>query len=123
MESGAAEGGVIFAITCSMLWKQRNSFVFQQQIGSVEHIVNAVICMAANICEIYKKQGRISATCKDQVKWSPPSPGWTKINSDGAASREEDWAAAAGVLCNSDGEWVAGYQRFVGSGSALDSKL
>lgn len=114
------KSSVVFVVACWFLWKQRNSFVFQQQTDTTHNIVNAVICFAANSYAVSNKQGQLSSNCKGA--WSP-DPGWTKINSDGAADREGEWAATGGVLRNSDGEWLAGYQRFLGIGSALDSKL
>lgn len=61
--------------------------------------------------------------CKGDMKWIPSDPRWTEINTDGAADIEGKWAAAVGVLRDSDGRWLVGFQRFLGRGSGRDSEL
>lgn len=79
--------------------------------------------MIASLMDGCRKQNRNKVVTGREGFWEPPVVGWIKINFYGVASREEDWAAAAGVLRNAEGEWVAGYQRFVGKGSALSAEL
>lgn len=55
MRISGAEVAIIFAVTCWLLWKQRNLFVFQQQLGSIEDIVKVAECMAVNIFEIKRR--------------------------------------------------------------------
>lgn len=59
----------------------------------------------------------------DSIKWNIPNSGWIKINSDGAASRDDAWSMVGGVLRNSTGNWVEGYQRYVGRGSTMNVEL
>lgn len=56
-------------------------------------------------------------------KWISSNRGWIKINADGATSKDTTWAAAVGVLRDSNGRWITGFQRHVGSGTTLSSEL
>ncbi|MBA0780279.1 hypothetical protein Gotri_004397, partial [Gossypium trilobum] len=56
-------------------------------------------------------------------RWCPPSHGWIKINTDGVVSRDGNWLAIGGVLRNSFGNWIEGFQRFDGRGSTVVTKL
>uniref|UniRef100_M8D6Y8 RNase H type-1 domain-containing protein n=1 Tax=Aegilops tauschii TaxID=37682 RepID=M8D6Y8_AEGTA len=45
-----------------------------------------------------KKHAPRSATRKDELTWSPPPEGWTKLNTDGAY-QAADRSAGAGMFC------------------------
>lgn len=79
--------------------------------------------MVANFGDASVKRLPNAAAKGNSNRWCPPSPGWFKINSDGAASLDENWSAAVGVVRDSKGQWDVGYQKFVGRGSALNSEL
>lgn len=68
-----------------------------------------------NICEAKYR--------RELVKWRPPNIGWIKVNSDGASSKNGDWSAIGGVLRDATGNWIEGYQRYVGRGSTLNAEL
>lgn len=57
------------------------------------------------------------------MAWFPPEHGWIKVNTDGATGKAEVWNAAGGVLRDSNGSWIAGFQKFMGCGTALNSEL
>lgn len=91
--------------------------VFNRKLGAAAGVVHTAECMWSGLQHAHNGQGHLKAVIVSDVRWKPPRPGCIKINSDGAASREEDWAAAAGVIRDSEGDWVADFQRFVGIGS------
>ncbi|KAF7824259.1 reverse transcriptase [Senna tora] len=45
------------------------------------------------------------------VKWTAPSEGWWKLNTDGACARNPSKMAAAGVFRDSNGNWIQGGRR------------
>lgn len=53
----------------------------------------------------------------------PPANGWVKVKANGAADRGDKWSAAAGMLRDSNGQWIVRYQRYLGKGSTLNSEL
>lgn len=48
------ESQILFVVVCWLIWKDRNNFVFNNLLGSVENTVRAVDCFAAHIIESYK---------------------------------------------------------------------
>lgn len=51
------------------------------------------------------------------VVWDYPEEGWVKINSDGARWEGCGKAASGGVIRSSEGHWIRGYSRNIGSSS------
>ncbi|KAH1057728.1 hypothetical protein J1N35_035793 [Gossypium stocksii] len=91
---------------CWMLWKNRNKYVFQHEIGRVEDTIRAAECFASNICEINCNRNAFGNLRLGMAKWRPPSPGWIKINTNGAANIDGNWLATGGVLRDFSGNWV-----------------
>ena len=54
------------------------------------------------------------------VCWQPPDEGWIKLNVDGACDLNSKSMAAGGILRDHLGNWISGFQKFLGSG---DSRL
>lgn len=79
--------------------------------------------MAKNVWDGYCKRQPEKPSNIARSSWCPPEPGWLKFNTDGAAGLSADWAAAGGVLRDSCGRWIVGFQHFVGRGSALTAEL
>lgn len=44
---------------------------------------------------------------------SPPT-GWVKLNADGAVAATNAWAAAGRILRDESGNWLLGYNRYMG---------
>lgn len=107
----------IFVVACWRLWKTRNEFVFQQKMVEVERTLSAIECYANFGQKVPKSRG------KELVKWRSPSFGLVKINSDGVASKSEDWLAIRGIFKDSNGNWIERFQRYVERDSALNAEL
>lgn len=85
--------------------------------------MKATACMAATIYAVKNSQSSSTLVSLDRNSWQPPTPRWIKINSNGATRKDAEWIAAAGVLLDSNGQWIAGYQRSIGRGTTLLWKL
>ncbi|KAK4258121.1 hypothetical protein QN277_007613 [Acacia crassicarpa] len=57
------------------------------------------------------------------MRWVAPGSGWVKLNVDGASRGEGNLAGCGGLLRGSDGEWIAGFARKLGSCSANKAEL
>lgn len=61
----------------------------------------------------------INPNCKTltqiKVKWYPPEPGWGSLNCDGALKTSSATAVCGGVFRDSNGRWIIGYARKMGS--------
>lgn len=79
--------------------------------------------MARNIWDACYKNAHSQDHQKKKVEWCPPEQGWIKVNTDGAVGKNEEWSAAGKVLRYSNGNWITGFQRYVGRRSSLNSEL
>nr|POE70900.1 putative ribonuclease h protein [Quercus suber] len=58
-----------------------------------------------------------------QVKWTKPSTGWVKLNTDGTMYGNPIKVSGGGVLRSSYGDWLAGFARKLGSTSSTMAEL
>lgn len=112
-----------FGVLCWMLWKHGNESVFSQKSRTVEDLIPAAVCFATNVSTKYRGVKCSGIRTVDKIKWKAPNPGWVKVISDGATCMEGGRSSVSGVLRDSHGNWIAGYQRYVGRGSPLNSEL
>jgi len=54
-----------------------------------------------------------------QISWKKPLTGWMKLNTDGAAFGNPIQVGGGGVLRDSNGDWVVGFIRKLGSMSSV----
>ncbi|KAH1115517.1 hypothetical protein J1N35_008895 [Gossypium stocksii] len=78
-----------------------------------------LVCMASFISSSRVERRFIQIA----IKWKAPCHSWVKVNSDGATAESGNWSAAGGILRDSHGNWLAGFCRFIGRGSALTIEL
>ena len=76
---------MIFGVACWFLWQRRNKKVFD---GNYVHMGNPSMAIVRYTELIYKSgfMARKFKVCKEEklVRWSPPTPRWVKLNTDGA---------------------------------------
>ena len=53
-----------------------------------------------------------------QIRWEKPASNWSKLNSDGSFVHNIGIASGGGLIRNSDGDWIMGYARNIGSTSS-----
>ncbi|KAL3533489.1 hypothetical protein ACH5RR_007010 [Cinchona calisaya] len=57
------------------------------------------------------------------IGWSPPPPGWFKLNLDGSSLGSPGLLGAGGLIHNHFGEWVVGYAWKLGLANSLAAEL
>jgi len=57
------------------------------------------------------------------VGWNRPPEGWIKLNSDGTCKGNNDVSGCGGLFRNSDGRWIKGYMKKIGSCDALHAEM
>jgi len=57
------------------------------------------------------------------VGWTRPGEGWIKLNCDGSYKDTLGLAGCGGLLRNSDGRWLKGYCRKIGTCDALTAEM
>ncbi|KAE8674618.1 hypothetical protein F3Y22_tig00111743pilonHSYRG00079 [Hibiscus syriacus] len=55
--------------------------------------------------------------------WSPPPRGWMSLNTDGAVVTLDGGGSIGGVIHNSNGEWITGFTKNIGTTSILHAEL
>jgi hypothetical protein len=56
------------------------------------------------------------------ISWKPRPEGWVRLNMDGSC-KEGNRAGCGGLVRGSEGEWLGGLSKFVGSCSACIAEL
>ncbi|KAA3472034.1 non-LTR retrotransposon transposase [Gossypium australe] len=104
------EWNVLFAISIWWLWKWRNETIFQGKdppCNTPTHIFEQATFIKDSLTSLFTT-GQQATRHERLVSWKPPPPGWTLINTDGAARGDPGHAAAAACLRDNAGNWIAG---------------
>ncbi|MBA0813329.1 hypothetical protein Gohar_027190 [Gossypium harknessii] len=56
----------------------------------------------------------LACSSKTEQRWQCPDSSWVKINIDGSVSKNNTKVAIGGVVRNSDGEWLMGFNMVTG---------
>ncbi|KAK5771280.1 hypothetical protein PVK06_047470 [Gossypium arboreum] len=102
------------------LWKNRNLSIFQMKSWSSNEIIKVSMCWAKHA---YPDSKNESSDYTVSPHKEPTSKDWIYLNVDGAISRTSERAAIGGVIRDSKGNWIMGYNRFLGNCSIFDAKL
>uniref|UniRef100_A0A2N9IFC0 CCHC-type domain-containing protein n=1 Tax=Fagus sylvatica TaxID=28930 RepID=A0A2N9IFC0_FAGSY len=57
------------------------------------------------------------------IRWEKPSPGWVKLNTDGSSLVNLGIAGSGGLIRNSDGDWIMGFVRNIGTTGSVGSRV
>ncbi|MBA0872692.1 hypothetical protein Goshw_018760, partial [Gossypium schwendimanii] len=85
-----------------------------------DEIVSRAKCFVSNIRESLIRSGSLGVNQGIKVKWHPPSSGWVKINVDGSSNMNGHYLMVGGVVRDSTGNWLEGFKKYIGRGSALN---
>lgn len=118
---------VAFPFVIWFIWKRRNLWVFSREnVKSTECLHKA----SSAISEFSSITLKASLSSTNQtpnqnpvMQWSPPPPGFTKLNMDAAWKQESLLAGLAGVARNSQGQWIMGFKSKAMADSSLMAEL
>ncbi|CAL1355372.1 unnamed protein product [Linum trigynum] len=117
----------VFAILCWQLWRNRNLWVFEEQLASAEQLIHAAKLLSNQAKEAFEVGRSIvqgdSASETRLICWQRPPPGWVCVNSDGSVVLAQGSSAAGGVIRDSDGRFVIAYAVNLGGGSVTSAEL
>lgn len=119
---GRDQWSVFFSFAIWLIWKRRNQMVFtgrRQHPNLVFDIVNKTMefIYCASSPRNLTRSGVI--TCR----WERPPKGWMKLNTDGCAAGSPGLAGCGGVVRDSNGEWVSGFSRLIGTTNSFVAEL
>lgn len=68
-----------------------------------------------------ERESNLSKIRTLNVKWYKPSPGWYKLNTNGAYEGNLLYCSFCGVLRNYNGDWIVGFSKCAYTGSATQT--
>uniref|UniRef100_A0A2N9IB19 Uncharacterized protein n=1 Tax=Fagus sylvatica TaxID=28930 RepID=A0A2N9IB19_FAGSY len=113
---------IFFLFSIWNLWIQRNKVIFQHtnpnpRLASyVEKLVMEFVC-----CIQIPLVSRSPILMP--IRWEKPSPGWVKLNTDGSSLVNLGIAGSGGLIRNSDGDWIMGFVRNIGTTGSVAAEL
>lgn len=112
--------GTLFMVTCWIIWRARNSEIFNDSKWELWHSMNQI----SSLIEIIQRTlvTSVKVHVSKEVKWSPPENIY-KINVDGSSIGNPGKSGFGGLIRNMLGEWLCGYSGFCGVTSCLNAEL
>ncbi|MCI02556.1 ribonuclease H protein, partial [Trifolium medium] len=113
-----------WATACHSLWMWRNKEMhdddFVRPVHAIQYVTNTVenYCQAKRATEVLGCREYVST----QIGWIPPTGDFVKLNTDGAW-KHHNIAGCGGIIRGSQGEWLGGFAKGVGSYSAFVAEL
>lgn len=113
--------GTCFIYLMWNIWLARNKKIFNHETIFPLQVANRAIKQAAEF--FFIGNGTHMAVAKTInpvfISWTPPQEEWFKLNIDGACDSRSKFIAVGGVIRNCFGNWVIGFNQFVGVGHRL----
>ncbi|XP_016684024.1 uncharacterized protein [Gossypium hirsutum] len=110
----------LFGLIAWRLWKNRNLFIFQHISWTASEVVKVSSCWGRNynyyVGDHFKsKQGSSLIVNSDD--------NWVFLSTDRAVARDSGYAATGGVARDRDGNWIVGFNRFLGVCSPFEAEI
>ncbi|CAJ2627891.1 unnamed protein product [Trifolium pratense] len=124
---GASKDGwqTTFMTTCWLLWTWRNKSIFEDNFQRPHDPIRVIQkysmdidhCTFRRVLQIPQRNETI------YIGWKKPPEGWIKLNSDGACKGNNDISGCGGLFRNSDGRWIKGYAKKIGSCDSFHAEM
>ena len=111
--------------TCWYLWTWQNKSIFEADFGRPSNPTLVTHRFIKNIEDItldpaYK---RLQKKETIYIGWKRHQMGWVKLNTDGAWKGVGTLARCGDLLRDSDGRWIKGYTKKIGSCDVFHAEL
>ncbi|KAK2382454.1 TMV resistance protein N [Trifolium repens] len=116
--------GNVWAIDCHVLWLWRNRECHGDTRVRPTQLWQTILNMVQQYQQADTNNIALLAHHKVEVPigWNRPEGDWIKLNTDGA-SRRNNSAGCGGLLRNSNGQWLGGFSRHLGTCNAYIAEL
>ncbi|GMI85510.1 hypothetical protein like AT4G29090 [Hibiscus trionum] len=118
---------VLFAVVCWKLWSRRNSRLFDCEWVEKVDFVDEARRFTQLILDCREERSRVVLNPVQSegvvMHWSPPEPGWVKVNVDAARNITNGLATIGGAIRGDQGEWLVGFNRFLGRCDIVTAEL
>lgn len=109
-DKGGIEMFATFFVICWALWYQRNQFLYEKVVHHCTVVINNAISMQLAYKQVQVFDG-VSKEVTKVLRWSPPPPGFLKLNVDGAIFPDQHRAGIGIILRDEKGCVVATYSK------------
>ncbi|KAK4273561.1 hypothetical protein QN277_021939 [Acacia crassicarpa] len=124
LEKSNGDWKLIFGLTCWMLWNWRNNCCFEEGFSMPKNRARIIGGYVENVKRAQLEFGRAATVPREvQIRWVAPPDGWVKVNIDGVSKGERRLAGCGGLIRGSQGEWLCGFTRKLGSCSAIKAEV
>jgi len=113
-----------WATACHAIWNWRNKETHNDNYQRPLHAKNIIMSYVNDYHNAIAKSVIVTAQPRhlEEVGWKEPPIGWVKINTDGAC-KDGSIAGCGGLIRGSEGEWLAGFSKFLGKCNAFIAEL
>ncbi|MCI17069.1 ribonuclease H protein, partial [Trifolium medium] len=118
-EKGYVSWAAYWATACHALWGWRNKALHEEDWSRPQQHWLLVYKLVHNYKEVKQASDISTVTTRTEalIRWQPPQENWVRLNTDGS-SKDSLTVGCGGLICGSDGQWLGGFSKFVGSCSA-----
>nr|AIK35195.1 LINE-type retrotransposon LIb DNA [Ipomoea batatas] len=114
---------LIFPYILWNMWKGRNNQVFNNVCTNGNAIVKIAEQEASEAQRFLLPHAGPLRARQLWIPWSPPQPGFVKMNSDGAMKANSGMASAGGLLRDHMGNWIVGFSTNIGHTNSFLAEL
>ncbi|KAK2399946.1 Polynucleotidyl transferase, ribonuclease H superfamily protein [Trifolium repens] len=113
-----------WALTCYCFWSWKNKEAhdphFIRPVNAIQHVfkLGGSYREAMHVNQVVSQHVRVAS----EFGWAVPVSNFVKLNTDGA-SKEGKIAGCGGVIRGSQGEWLGGFAKHIGSCSDFTAEL
>lgn len=116
--------GTIFVYFIWSIWNARNKKIFEFAPIFPSAISKVALTHATEFFCIGQQHNSSSVIpSRVLIRWHPPEVGWLKLNIDGACHVLNHHIAAGGLIRDHLGNWIKGFQSFMGLGDSFLAEL
>ncbi|KAF7817750.1 hypothetical protein G2W53_023205 [Senna tora] len=115
-----------FAISCWLLWKQRNNIVFKNSMEKPNALITGIHNQLVYLKEaraLNVKQSRFQKPNDSNRGWRPPDANMVKVNVDGSCWENDMSISCGGVIRDAESRWIVGFAKNLSKGNVLLAEL
>jgi ribonuclease HI len=113
----------IFPVLCWSIWTARNKAAFEgisfNQAAIFQRLSSLAIELKFSLPQKVDKPPKETTL----ISWKPPPLGFLKLNTDGSALGNPGPANAGGLICDTNGMWIRGFSRYIGTTNSFAAEL
>ncbi|GKV23781.1 hypothetical protein SLEP1_g33477 [Rubroshorea leprosula] len=113
----------VFSYAVWSIWYSRNQLVHDNKHISIFDLKCSTLDRAQEFIRLQPALTTFQPKTIVSVGWSPPSPGFAKLNTDGSALTNPGIAGAGGLLRDHLGRWMVGFSRSIGWTTSIAAEL